>query len=120
MLIRIVYSIIQPKMIDIKDIGELRQRVVIQSVVTAVATNGERTDTFSAYSTRWAKVDFISMDETAGEGAGYALRRARFTFRYDSAVTENYRLVYGGNTYNIRSIEYDDMKRYMAIMGENT
>jgi len=92
-------------------IGEMRNRVAIQTLGGSTDAGGGTTTSHSTAVTVWAKVENLS----GGEGIfGDQLRGTssyRFTIRYYSALTEKYRLSFNSKTFNITQIRNIDEGR---------
>ena len=92
-------------------IGEMRNRIVIQTLGGATDAGGGQSSSFSTLSTVWAKAENLS----GGEGIfGDQLRGTasyRFTIRYNSSVTEKNRISYNSKTFNITHVKDIDEGR---------
>lgn len=105
---------------EIKDIGQLSQRISIYSQTTSLNTStGERTQTFSTLGDFWAKVDFSSGSESESGDIAYGVTNLMVTIRYNSSVTRNHIVKFEGKNYNIRAIEFDQKKMFMDLKCEN-
>lgn len=98
-----------------KDIGELRERVQILSPTTTVGGNGERIETWGEYATRWMKVEPLSGSESTIDDMALSIVRAKFTARYDENIGEKCRLIWNGQTWNIRAIEFDEAQMFIML-----
>ena len=96
--------------------GKLRHRVVIQSVTETVNTVGERTESASTATTRWASIEPVA----GGEGGGVLQTRARathlFTFRYYALSPKTHRLSWGGRIFGIEDVQHTNNTAHQATM----
>lgn len=107
-------------MIEVKDIGQLSQRVSIYSQTTTLNTStGERTQTFSTLGDFWAKVDFSGGSETQSGDIAYGILNTQITIRYNSSVNDNCIVKFDSKNYNVRTIEYDQQKVFMKLTCES-
>ena len=92
-------------------IGEMRNRITIQTLGGSTDAGGGQSSSFSTLATVSAKAENLS----GGEGIfGDQLRGTanyRFTIRYNSSVTEKNRISYNSKTYNITHIKDIDEGR---------
>lgn len=99
--------------------GELDQKVVIQRETLAADGIGGSTVSVSTIATVWAKVISNSgrereFGDRLNAEAGY-----KFVIRWRSDVLDSDRIVYGGNSYNIRNIAKEGgRKLYLEIDAE--
>lgn len=100
-------------------IGQLDQRVQILAPTESQGSNGEFTLTWGSYGTFWASVTPAGGQESVISDMLQPVSRARFVFRYDSTITEKYRLVWNSHTFNITSIEVVPRNRFLIIVGES-
>ena len=102
-------------MTNLPDIGQLKERVQILAPTTSVGGNGERIETWGEYGTRWMLVEPMGGGESSIDDMAMSVVRAKFTARYDGDITEKFRLVWNGQTWNIRAIEFDPGKVYIML-----
>ena len=100
-------------------IGAFDQRVQILAPTEAAGANGEITQTWGEYATRYADVQPLGGSEPIIGDMIQPYSRARFVFRYDSTITEKCRLVWNSHTYNITSINVIPRNRFLEIIGES-
>ena len=83
--------------------GQLRKRVAIQSVGSAVSDYGELTNSYTTDATVWASIDPVSGAETdiASELVGTVTHKIKM--RYRAGLTANNRLTYDSRTFEIIS-----------------
>lgn len=97
-------------------IGRMDQQIALQSVAEAVNTYGERVETWTTAATVWARVEYLALRSKESEQAGQeqAQRQVQFTIR-DRTVTEKYRVVYDGRTYDIESIARSNDRQFLTL-----
>lgn len=126
MLIRIGFGTNHLKMSEVVNIekkyriGELDQRVQILAPTETQGTNGEITQTWGEYATRWASVSPLGGSESVLGDMMLPVSRARFVFRYDGTITEKFRFVWNSHTYNIVSIDVVPRNRFLIVIAEST
>lgn len=103
----------------ITDPGQLNEKVQLLAPTISYGSNGEPLQTWGDYGTRWAKVEPIGGGEVVQADILMPASRARFTFRYESAFTENYRLVWNAQTWNILNISFEGRKIYVVMLAES-
>ena len=104
----------------------LDRRITIQSASEAQTSTGAVTQTWATYASRRASVAYtpIGSDEDYQAGRKRGFQAAVFTVRQDAttkAVTPKMRIVYDGDTYEIRSVSEDTgqyRRMYMKIEAE--
>lgn len=96
-------------------IGELDRRVVLYSFTETQSASGMPTKSWSIYRTVWAFVEDGGGAETITAEAPTPKANLFFTIRYNSAITEKYRILYNSVKYNITHIEEIDRKRYLKL-----
>lgn len=107
-------------MIEVKDIGQLSQRIdVYAQTITADTTTGERKQSFTLTGTYWANVEFSSGSETIGGDIAYGLSKILVTIRYNSSVNDNSIVTWDSKNYNVRAIEFDSKKMFMVLTCES-
>ena len=106
-------------MIEIKDIGQLSERVNIYAQTISVSsTTGERTQTFALTGAYWALVEYGSGSETISNDIAYDVNRLTVTIKYNTSVNDNSILEWESRKYNIRSVEFDNRKMFMKLICE--
>lgn len=100
------------------DPGTLNERVQLLAPTVSYASNGEPLDTWGDWGTRWAKVEPLGGNEVVQLDVMMPATRAKFTFRYESAYTEKYRMVWHSQTWNILSINIIGKKEYIEMLAE--
>jgi len=84
--------------------GQLRERVTIQSLTRATDDQGGAVETWSDVATVWAMVRPARGSETQNSERTEAIGGYRFVMR-NRTITEVNRLVWRGETYNIRDVK---------------
>ena len=97
-----------------KDIGEMDRRVTIYKRTITYGTDGGEINTWALHSTVWAKYEPFGGDEPLSDGSIRAESQAKFTIRYDSAITADMVVVYdpknietGDDVWNIERVDQD-------------
>lgn len=78
--------------------------VALQARVDTVAANGERTGAWQTYASVWADVREVTGREIIASGTEQAQKQVIFFLRYSSAITEQHRVSYSGDDYDIENI----------------
>lgn len=100
-------------------IGKLDQRIVIQSASEAVGSMGDVSKSWSTLATVWAAVAPATGREALTDDRTAATGQTKFTIRNRSDVTEAMRITWGGDTYNIRSVNRAGGRRmYLEIFAD--
>lgn len=101
------------------EIGNLDQRVTIQRATQTTGSMGDVSKTWAALATVWAHVKSGTGREQLSNDRTMATQMVTFRVRYRSDVTEADRIVWKGQTFNIRAIA-DQSQRllYMDITAE--
>lgn len=103
------------------DAGAFRERVTIQSQVSASDGAGGGTLTWSALAinpTVWARVAPLRGDERLRAAQLQSNLSHEVLMRRRTDVTTAMRLIWGSITLNIREISQDPMKRYTTLRCE--
>ena len=101
------------------DIGLLNLRILIQKNTVISDAIGNRTNTWTNYFSCYATIGGESGTEVNRAGETLESSDLTFTVRYSSetaAVTPSgYRIVYGGELYNIIAVDHQNHKRKNLI-----
>ena len=100
------------------DAGELNEKVQLLAPTVTYGSNGEPLNTWTAYATRWCKVESLGGTEVVQSDIIMPATRAKFTFRYDANYTESYRLVWNSQTWNVLSMSFVGKKDYIVMIAE--
>lgn len=100
-------------------IGALDQRVQFLAPTEAQGTSGEVSQTWGDYGTRWANVMPMGGDEVILGDMQLPYSRIRVVVRYDSSITEKFRMVWNSHTYNVTSIDVIPRNRFLMISAES-
>jgi SPP1 family predicted phage head-tail adaptor len=96
--------------------GDLRHRIVIQRLDT-FNTLGEVTDNWTTYVTVWANVAPLKGREYFDSAMQEAEVDSRITMRYLPGIKPQMRVVYGNQTYDVKSVINVGMKdRELQLM----
>jgi SPP1 family predicted phage head-tail adaptor len=87
------------------EIGDLRHRVTIQKLTTAVNENGFEIETWEDFKTVWAAVGNLHGREYYAAAAVQAENTVKFTVRYLEGLDTTMRILFQGKQYNITSID---------------
>lgn len=99
--------------------GSLDQRVTIERVSDTPDGGGGLVRGWVSIATVWAGVASRAVGEREVEGRQTAVFVAMFTIRNRSDIRETDRLVWGGETYNIRGIHREGARpRYLRVDAE--
>ena len=101
------------------DPGTFRERVQILAPTNTQGASGEAIITWGDYGTKWAKVELLGGTELTKSDVILPLSRAKFTFRYNADITEAYRLVWNGQTWDISNINVVGRKAFLEIMADS-
>lgn len=98
-------------------IGDLDQRITLQSYTASQNDTGEEVNTYSTLATVWAQVRYASGDERIMADREVAVADCIFKIRYRSTVTEKTRILFGTTTYDILHIadRIEGRMRYMEL-----
>lgn len=101
-------------------IGEMRNRIVIQSLGTSTDSGGGQTASFSTATTVWAKIENLSGTESSFGDQIEDRANYRFTIRYYSALTPKHRISYNSKLFNIQHVasQLEGKERYQIIDAE--
>lgn len=98
-------------------IGQLRDRVSLQSVSETQSASGYPTESWSTVATRWAEATFrdVHSGEEEASGQKTAITAANFRLRYDESINQKNRLVYNEQVYDIQIITISQDRSYMTL-----
>tara|TARA_Y100000361_G_scaffold145716_1_gene155258 strand:- start:5872 stop:6201 length:330 start_codon:yes stop_codon:yes gene_type:complete len=98
-------------------IGQLRNRIAIQSMSTSTDAGGGQSASFSTAVTVWAACQSTGGNETVIGDQLQATNTLEFIIRYYSALTPKHRIVYNSKNYNIERIEVnlEGKEKYQII-----
>lgn len=98
-------------------IGDLDQRITIQSFTVETDANGQDLPVWSTLKTVWAKVLYERADESTEADQLVAASIVKFIIR-DTTITEVMRIRWEGNYYRVLGIEEIGLNRYLAVRTE--
>lgn len=84
-------------------IGQLRQRIELQSAVDTVDDYGQSSRTWTTYATVWAQVQTLNGSEPKYAGALNPIAGYLVSIRYRSDILPTHKIIYGSKTLNITS-----------------
>lgn len=101
-------------------IGELTERITLQSFSTSQSGSGHETVTYSDLATVWAKaeVKLSSSDEMQLANKKTAITQTLFTIRNEYAITEKMRVLYKGVAHDITAVNPLPDRQYMILETE--
>jgi len=101
-------------------IGQMRNKVVLQSMSPSTDSGGGQSISWGTATTVWAKVENLSGTENSFGDQIEDRSNYRFTIRYYSALTPKYRISYNSKTFNIQHIAslMEGKERYQVIQAE--
>lgn len=86
------------------NIGKLDRYITLQSVSTSVDSYGQPVESFSTLANVWAKIEYKSEVEKFENEQLRAVSNINFIIRYRTDITEQMRISYNSNTYQITGI----------------
>lgn len=86
-------------------IGEMRNRIVLQSLGGSTDAGGGQTTSYSTATTVWAKVENVSGNEGMFGDQLRETSNYKFTIRYYSSLTEKHRISYNSKLFNITHVK---------------
>ena len=86
------------------NIGRLDRYIILQSVSTSVDAYGQPVESFSTLASVWAKIEYKSEVEKFENEQLRAVSSIDFTIRYRTDITEQMRISYDSNIYQIIGI----------------
>lgn len=97
--------------------GKLRHRLVLSSASATVDSFGQSTITWSAFATVWGAIYDVMGREYFEARQQEAIRWARVVIRYRGDVTNETRVTYGSQVYDVDSVLYDPTReRTLTLM----
>jgi len=94
--------------------GELDRRLIIQVKSEVIATNGQRTNTWSTHATVWG--GFVQKDgaERTTDNNRSTNRMITFRTRWNSTITNEMRILFESEYYKIEDIK--EIKRHQGLL----
>jgi len=102
-----------------EDPGKFTERVQILAPTDSRGASGEALVTWGDYGTRWMKVEILSGSETVNSDVILPVSRAKFTMRYNADLTEEYRLEWNSQLWDISSINVLGRKAFLEVIAES-
>lgn len=98
-------------------IGQMRNRIALQSMSESTDEGGGQSTSFSTASTVWARVENNSGNEVVFGDQIEARANYVFKIRYYSSLTPKFRISYNSKLFNIEHIadEFEGRRRYQII-----
>lgn len=86
-------------------INRLHRKIVIESLTNTTSSYGEYNTTWSTFHTCFAEVSRFGGGEKLESYKTTATNKVRFKIRYFAGITEDMRILYGGEYYDIMEIQ---------------
>lgn len=103
-------------------IGYLDQRITLKTFTTTTGSIGDVVKTWANFATSpnvWARVTPLRGSEAQAEDRTAAVQQYRFTIRQRSDISEEDRITWRGDDYNIRRVERNGQrKQYLDVIAE--
>jgi len=97
------------------NLGDLYNKIQIQSPPTGKDTGGELSGSWSHVCSPWASVKHVSSAETKDEGTEAVADTLNFTIRYRSGISSEMRILYDGKIWQITGIKPIGRDEYLEI-----
>ena len=97
-------------------IGEMRERVTIQTATLQADSIGGATPSWSDVDTVWARVEPLSGSEGEAQDQLQSSQLYRITIRYRNDITAAHRITWRGTAMNIRALANPDERRHFLEM----
>jgi len=100
-------------------VGQLKERVRIDTLSTTVDAIGGRTNTLSTGTAIWAKVEHQGASKAFHEGREYQAEKILVTVRKEALTltdTDSAVLVWQSNNYKIHSITVNNNERFTTLI----
>lgn len=86
-------------------INRLHRKIVIESLTNSTSSYGEYNSTWSTYHTCFAEVSRFGGGEKLEAYKITATNKVRFKIRFFAGITEDMRILYNGDKYDITEIQ---------------
>jgi SPP1 family predicted phage head-tail adaptor len=96
-------------------IGKMNKLITIMKITTSKGDTGQHIETPSKYKTAWSYMYFDNGNETFESNKETAINRVKFFIRYTTGITEQMRVYYDSNYYDITHIEETNNKQYLIL-----
>lgn len=100
-----------------ENIGQMRHRVQFLKPVYTSNAYGEREKTYAAQAETWASIEYRSQGSSEEVDAQRIASRVdcRVTIRFNSEINAEWRMVYGNQKFNVRTVLPDAKKMFMLL-----
>lgn len=98
--------------------GELDRRITLETYTTTKNSYGEEEKTWSTLATVWAKIDYSGGTEDFEADKNTAIGRVRFSIRHRTDVTEQTRILYESEYYDILAINEIGRREGLELITE--
>jgi SPP1 family predicted phage head-tail adaptor len=99
------------------NVGRLDRKVTIQQVARSRDVYGGWTETWSDFAVVWASITWQTAGERLNVARETSTTKGIFYIRYMDGITDDMRIVYGGN-WDIIDVVYKDRRRSIEITAE--
>lgn len=101
------------------EIGSLQQRITIESATDVVGTRGGITQTWTIFSTRWAKIEpLIGTERFVSQQVAPNLSH-RVTMRHLAGVTPKMRITFGSRHFDIQAVmNLEESNKFIVMLCE--
>jgi len=100
------------------NIGEMRDRITFQEKVYSL-DSPYVSNTYSNYTTVWAKVEYLNGREYWNAKAVNAEQTVRFIIRYRNDITTKMRVAYNSMLYDITAVQpLDNKKQWLVVVAK--
>jgi SPP1 family predicted phage head-tail adaptor len=99
-------------------VGQMDRRIEIQVLTATRGASGGQKRTWAELATVWAEVDYKGGSEVYEAKEKTAINRVKFRIRYLATVTEENRISYDSNFYDITHIEVLGRNCYQILTAE--
>jgi len=98
------------------DIGDMRERVELQSVARTRDSVGGLVETWTTYATVWASVQPMSQRESFYRQQTNASAAWKVSIRYRPDVVTKHRVKWRSHTFEVRGVNNSDVRRRFIEM----
>ena len=96
-------------------LGKMNKLISIMKTTTSKGTTGQHIETFTKFKEAWAFQYFENGNEVFESNKETAVNKCKFFIRFTSDITEQMKIYYKDDKYDITSIEYDNKNIYLII-----
>jgi SPP1 family predicted phage head-tail adaptor len=96
-------------------IGKFNRRILIQKVAIVTGATGQPIEQWETYRQKWAKLSYEGGSEKFEADKETAINVVKFMIRYEATITEQMKVVYDSNDYDILYIEEIGRRKYLML-----